>query len=151
MKKWVTAIVLLLFALLETESAGSDIDLLEPVAALQVITEPEGIRIMTDTGSEGYGETISRCVKNLHESASSVIFLDTVQYLLVDRESYLAELEPILRPACQVCLALEPVDLELVPRYLKVHDRKTTLLDYRAEAAELPLLYSKEGRSQIVP
>ena len=151
MKKWLIAGSVLLLILIRTESAGTDINNLEPVAAVQVLTEEEGILVLTDTGSRGYGETLDSALKNLHESAPAVIFLDTAQYLLVDRELYLEELSQLLRPACQVCLAKEPVDLELAGKYLEVHDQQTTLLQYRAGREDLPLLYSKEGRSQLVP
>ena len=151
MKKWLIAGLVLLLILLRTESAGTDINRLEPVAAVQVLSEEEGVLVLTDTGAQGYGDTLRSALENLHESAPAVIFLDTAQYLLVDRELYLEELSELLRPACRVCLAKEPVDLELAGKYLEVHGNEITLLQYRAGTGELPILYSKEGRSQLVP
>jgi len=151
MKKWLIVGLLLLLVLVRTESTGTDISQLEPVAAIQILTEEEGVHVITDTGSQGYGENLKLALENLHGSAPAEIFLDTVQYLIVDQEKYLKEMSEQLRPACQICLANGPVDLELAAGYLKVHGLKVTLLQYRAGTGEAPLLYSKEGRSQIVP
>ena len=151
MKKWLIPGLLLLLVFVRPESTGTDISQLEPVAVVQVLTEEAGVHILTDTGSQGYGENLRLALENLHSSAPAEIFLDTAQYLIVDQESYMEELSGHLRPACQICLAREPVDLELATSYLKVHGRKVTLLQYRAGMRDLPILYSKEGRSQLVP
>lgn len=151
MKKWLLLGAAALLLLARTKSGGTDIGQLEPVEAVQILTIEDGVRVLTDTGSEGYGGTLQQALENLHSSSTARIFLDTAQYLLVDREAYLEELYELLRPACRVCLAKEQVDLELAAEYLRIHDRQTSLLQYRAEAVELPVLYSKEGRSQLVP
>lgn len=150
MKKWSLLAAAILFLLIPGKSAGTDIRDLEPVAAVQILTVPEGIRIITDTGAEGYGPDLKLALENLHSSAPSRIFLDTAQYLLTDREDYLDELYPVFRPACRISLAKDQVDLELAVRYLKIHGENTTLLQYRGGETNLPVLYSKEGRSQIV-
>jgi len=150
MKKWLILGAISLLLLVRAESTGTDINELEPVGVIQVLTTEDGVRVRTDTGAEGYGAGLSQALENLHSSAPSRIFLDTAQNLLVDREEYLEELSQILRPACQICLIKEEADLELASRYLKIHGTKVTLLQYRAGVADLPLFYSKEGRSQLV-
>lgn len=150
MKKWWVLGALALLLLSPAGSSGADISLLEPVAAVQVLSTRDGVRVLTDTGAKGYGSTLSQALENLHSSTPAQIFLDTAQYLLVDDGAYLPELYSVLRPACRVCLIKEQADLELAAQYLRLHGPKVTLLQYRAGAAELPILYSKEGRSQLV-
>ena len=146
-KIWLAAAVLLLA---RTQPAGTDIDDLAPVEVLQVLSDSEGVWILTDSGAAGRGASLPIALENLHSAAPKRIFLETVQYLLVDREVWVKELSAVLRPACRVCLASEQVDLELVPEYLSTHDMKVTMLQYLTATAELPRLYSKEGRSQLV-
>ena len=151
MKKGLIIALIALAVLGRTETVATDINQLEPVAAVQILSDQEGVWVLTDTGSSGYGESLDQALDNLHNAAPARIFLDTAQYLLVDKEEHLPELWNHLRPACRVCLANNPVDLELAADYLKVHDNEITLLQYLAEHQELPILYSKEGRSQLVP
>lgn len=128
----------------------TDISRLEPVETLQVITTEDGVRVLTDTGAKGYGSTLTQALENLHSSAPNRIFLETAQFLLVDDQRLLEELYPVLRPACRVYVVRKQADLEVAAKYLELHGPQITLGQYRAEKEELPIYYSKEGRSQIV-
>ena len=87
MKKWLIPIVLALVLLGDGER--TDISRLEPVEAMQILSVQGGVQVMTDTGSKGYGTTLERAVENLHTSSPNQIFLETVQYLLVDSRDWL--------------------------------------------------------------
>lgn len=150
MKRYFLPALVFLVLLLPEDSVGSDINELEPVVAIQIQTDPDGIRVITDTGSSGYGATLEAALENLHSSATKRIFMETAQFLLVEEESCLNEMMDLVRPSCRVCLTKGQLDLTLAAQYLKIHGGTMSLLEYRAGKRDLAIIYSKEGRSQIV-
>ena len=151
MRKW-WLILLVTGALISRwETSDRQINRLEPVQTIQVMRTGDGVQIRTDTGAAGYGSTLSSAVENLHSATDGVVFLETAQYLLVDDRQDLELLSHWLRPACDVCLARDPMDLELAGEYLAVHKPETTLLQYLAGKRDLMIYYSREGRGQLAP
>lgn len=151
MKKW----WILLFAaviLSRTERSATQIEQLEPVEVLMVTVQDEEVCILTDTGAHGVGPDLDRAVENLHASASAAVFLETARYLLVDEEgqTLLEPLYPMLRPACRVCRIETDVDLAEAVGFLRAHPPETRLIDWVSGETELPTLYHREGRGQLV-
>lgn len=152
MKRWKWLLLAAaLVPLIRMEHTGTDIGDLEPVALVRITANEARVRIITDTGAEGTGETLDDAIADLHASASGEIFLDTAQYLLVDENcvDYLPRLYDHLRPTCRICLAQADTDPEAAAKYLQVHRPEATLLHFRAGAAQLQTLYIKEGRGHI--
>ena len=150
MKRFFLPVAILLILLLPDSSVGSDINELEPVEAIQILSDADGVRVITDTGSSGYGDTLVSALENLHSSSNKRIFLETAQFLLVEEERFLDEMMDRVRPSCQICMAKGQTDLTLAVEYLKVHGGTVSLLEYRVGKQDLAIIYSKEGRSQIV-
>lgn len=144
MKKWLL-LLLLTVVLARVEHTGTDISDLEPVELVRVTTA-DTVRIETDTGAAGQGNTLQEAVADLHATASGTVFLDTAQYLLLDKEAYLPELYDLLRPACRVALARGDMDLTEAARYLEAHTPGDTLLTAKADETQLSTLICREGR-----
>lgn len=150
-KRWVLLLAALILS--RVEHTGTQVDRLEPVEILMVTVQDGEVCILTDTGAHGVGPDLGRAVENLHASASAAVFLDTAQYLIVDEggQMLLEQLYPMLRPACQVCRVQTDVDLTEAAAFLRAHPPQTRLIDWIAMRAELPTLYHREGRGQLVP
>lgn len=122
MKKW---IILLLALLLSTmlPSPGTELGELRPVSVLKVETEGKRIRLSTDTMDAGVGETLDGALRNLEDTTPGHVFLDTVENLVITKETrfLLPELKKILRPTVTVCVAEADLDLETASEYLHSH------------------------------
>lgn len=85
------------------EPSGQNIGSLQPVQVL-VVSAGGDIRLKSDTGDEGFGDSVASALEKMRASASGEVFLDTADYLLISDAALLAEIEPYLRPSCRVCL-----------------------------------------------
>ncbi len=143
--------VLLVTALGWLPFQGTDVATLEPAETLYASLEGEQIRIETDGGWFGKGKTVEEAVTDLKESAPGQVFLQTVDYLLLQTES--EELLPAfyshLRSGCSVCRVEEKPDLEKASIYLRAHRPGLTLQDYRAENMQIPKLTMEEDRAYL--
>ncbi len=128
--------------------AASDVAKLQPVEVLRIQKEAGGILVETDTGEQGRGGSLEEAFENLKECASGDIFLDTVEFVLLQDASIAPELIAYLRPACQVCLERGRADLKKAAAFLDVHRPKATLMNCRKEP--IPTLVSEEGRMELV-
>lgn len=110
------------------------------------------VRIETDTGAWGAGDSLKSAFLNMKNTASSQVFLDTADYLILTEacEGLLPALTEYLRPSCSLCLERGTSDLEKAGEFLKYHQPEVTIKDYRAGACRLPTLVTEEGRMELV-
>lgn len=154
MKRWLWYLLVIaaVAALSGKNPSGTDVGRLQPVQVVRVSSTAGQILIQTDTGDLGQGETLKEAFEDMKNTASSKVFLDTADYLILSPKckSLLPALMEYLRPACSVCLEDGEPDLEQVGKFLEVHDPKLTLMRYRAGQRELKTLVTREGRMELV-
>lgn len=129
----------------------TDVATLEPAEALYVYINKETVCIETDGGWFGKGKTVDEAVADLKESSPGQVFLQTVDYLLLqtDGENLLPALYSHLRSGCSVCQVREKPDLEKACAYLRVHKPNLTLQDFRGGDTEIPILTMEEDRAYL--
>lgn len=112
-----------------------------PVRAVGVYKTGNWYQIETDTGNKGYGATVMQALRNMKETASGIIYLDTADYMILtsDTEKAVMELESELRPAVRLCAATKQIDLSNVADYLDAHDALPSLRDHQ-KGAEIPVI-----------
>lgn len=109
------------------------------------------MEVETDTGAKGCGEALEAAVEDMKAHASGRIFLDTADYLLLDtRDMEYAELYPLFRPGCRVCLARHVADLEHAAGFLKNHRPENSLLQICAEERRMETLIEQQGGLELV-
>ena len=152
MRRWIIAAICLLGLFLLPEGRRTEIGNLKPVEVLLVAVKEGRIRVDTDTGDSGSGITLTSALKDMKESASGEIFLETVSYVLVTEETrfLLEELGQILRPGTEAVLAAGEVDLETVAGYLNVHTPDCSLRKYLSSQIQLPKLMTAGERYYLV-
>lgn len=81
-----------------------DVAKLQPVETVAVYYSGNAVVLETDTGDVGQGSTAAKALQDLKESACSVIYLDTAEYLLIGRnaQNAAAELRPFLKDSVKV-------------------------------------------------
>ena len=149
--KWIIFLlaILLITALGWLPFRGTDVATLEPAEALYVYYNKEMICIETDGGWFGKGKTVDEAVADLKESSPGQVFLQTVDYLLLQEgsEEVLPALYPHLRSGCSVCFVEEKPDLKKACAYLRVHKPNLTLQDFRGGDTEIPILTMEGDRT----
>ena len=147
MKRWILyALVLAILGIAPT--GGMDIGRLSPVQTVW-LTEINGqIYMQTDVGEFGVGSNIEEALRDLNKAASSVVFLETADYLIIEkgREELLEQAAGAFRPSCMLCTAKKMPDLEKATDYLRIHEPGITLRQWRAEESPLQELREQEGR-----
>ena len=148
--KWIASLIaILLVAVLDwLPFQGTDVATLEPAEALYVSLE-EQVLVETDGGWFGRGETVEQAIADLKESAPGQVFLQTVDYLLLQEgsEEVLPALSSHLRSGCSVCRIEEKPDVEKASAYLRTHRPGMTIQHYRAGKKEIPILIMEEERA----
>ena len=81
-----------------------DVAKLQPVETVAVYYSGNAVVLATDTGNVGQGSTAAKALQDLKESACSVIYLDTAEYLLIGQndQNAAAELRPFLKDSVKV-------------------------------------------------
>lgn len=81
-----------------------DVAKLQPVQTVAIYLDGDAVVLETDTGDKGQGSTAVEALKDLKESARSVIYLDTAEYLLIGRDAQrrAAELRAYLKDSVKV-------------------------------------------------
>ena len=81
---------------------GTDVATLEPAETLYVYIKEENIWVETDGGWFGKGATAKEAIADLKESAPGQVFLQTVDFLLLQEnsEQVLPQLYSFLRSGC---------------------------------------------------
>lgn len=126
----------------------TDVATLEPAEAIYV-SLGEQILVETDGGWYGEGKTMDDAVADLKESSPGQVFLQTVDYLLLQKgsEELLPTLYTHLRSGCSVCFVEEKPDLKKACAYLRVHKPNLTLQDFRGGDTEIPILTMEGDRA----
>ena len=106
------------------------------------------MRLETDTGHSGIGKSVFEALENLKATASGNVFLDTADYLMVEkgREELLEEIYTVLRPSCMVCTAEKMPDMKSIGEFLSAHEPDVTLRKWKVERISLLVLQETEGR-----
>ena len=97
-----------------------DIAILQPVQTIAVYTEPGAVVLQTDTNMIGRGKSVSEAVANLEENTPGVIYMDTVEYLLVshDAKAYVEPLQKYLSPNVLVSMWDGKNGVDIASKYL---------------------------------
>lgn len=151
--KWIISLlaILLITVLGWLPFRGTDVATLEPAETLYVYLNKETIYIETDGGWLGKGNTVDEAVADLKESSPGQVFLQTVDYLLLQMgsEELLPMLYSYLRSGCSVCSVKEKPDIEKASAYLRTHRPGMTLQHYRAGKKDIPILIMMEERAYL--
>lgn len=152
MKHWLICGAILAAVLLSGEkAAGTDIGKLEPTRVLLIESQGGAVAVSTDAGHWGLGEDLTDAVDDMQHSASGVVFLDTVEYLLLSPSAVnrFEEVSALLRNSCQLCLVYGVEDLEAAGDYLAIHQPGITVGDCRKNTCVLPVLYMEGDRMKL--
>ncbi len=139
---------LLLFLLLP--SAGTELSELHPAAMLYVSMDEKIVCVQTDTNDAGRGETLDAALRNMRNTSTRVIRLDTVEGLLITESAgyLLSDLKEIIRPTARVCMASGEQDMQIAGEYMQTHIPTKKLSDV-ADVSELQYLSYREGRYHL--
>ncbi len=150
---WMTAIIASVWVLPRLSHPAVDIGKLDPVETVLLKIDDRMITLETDLGPSGSGETLEEAIRALRKSASSEIYLDTTNKLLIsgNADAYWSEIMDVFRPSSRVCRILEEPDLKEATKYLTAHEPELTLNRIRAGERNWEILIIKEGRGQLVP
>lgn len=131
---------------------GSDIATLSPVEAVWLEAEQGSVRLETDGGDVGVGNSVQAALENMKQTAPSTVFLDTADYLIVKKgsEGLIEQLREILRPSCSLCAAEKMPDLKQAAAFLAVHEPSLKIKNSFAGVGELPLLQEQKGRLILI-
>lgn len=151
MKKWIMGLALLAVVVYEgMPFSPIDIASLQPVELIR-LSRQETWMIQTDTGDQGWGETVEEAFLDLKDHCPGKVFLDTADYLIVTAEALPMpeEIYVYLRPSCAVCLERGEALVAEAAAFLAVHKPEVTLGDYRAGGVQLPVLITREGGMEL--
>ena len=120
---------------------SADVGKLLPVQVVQLRKENGWVVLETDTENRGMGGTVKRALQNLKDTASGIIYLDTAEYLLLekDAEEEAEQLRDVLKPSVRLCMVHESVELAEAAKFLSVHGQLPKLKTWQ-KGAELPVL-----------
>lgn len=114
-----------------------DVAKLQPVQTVAVYWQGEKIVLETDEGDKGYGDTAQEALENLKQTALTVIYLDTAEYLLVgDGAQQQAEQ---LRPSLHKTVKVGPYnggDIAEEAAYWELHGKLPELDEWRPYSKE---------------
>ena len=138
MKRWLLYIVILGLTIV-APAKPVNIGNLIPVRAIGVYQTGNQIRIDTDTGNTGIGDTAVQALRDLKDSASGIIYLDKTEYLVLAEQSLNAAgaLRQELSANTKVCMTKYPVNLAEISQYLSVRDQLPLLKNWE-KGEELP-------------
>lgn len=127
---------------------GTDAAKLAPAQVVCVQTGEGVVTVRTDLGDMGRGADLREAFSDLEATTPAKVFLDTADYLLVDKtaKKYLPEMRQWLKGDCRVCEVGEIEDLLGAAAYLDAHPPTTKLRDLIAAEMPLPYLTENEGR-----
>lgn len=145
MRKWLLMLGALL-ALSALPSQGTELGELHPVSLLVVRAEGRTIRLSTDTMDYGEGETLDAALRNLEDTTSGHLFLDTAENLILTEQTryLLPQLKKLLRPGVRVCVTESEINQETAPEYLRTHIPKYQLSEAEESTPLQKLTYSEE-------
>lgn len=144
------AYIFLLAAVCLVPVKGTDVGRLIPMEVIAVSEDKGTITVRTDTGNIGSGNTIENAFRDLEQTASGEIYLDTAEYLLLEpgTEDHIRALRSLLKGDVRVCGAPEGIELEGAAKYLTVHKPQTDLES--SDEGMIPFLTEENGRYRLL-
>ena len=118
-----------------------DVAKLHPVQVVSVYKDNNWIILETDTEDKGYGVTVEQALRNLKDTSTGIVYLDTAEYLVIskDTEEEAEELRKELKHSVRLCMATKPVDLAETAEFLSAHGGLPKLKDWE-KGSEIPVL-----------
>ena len=138
LKRWLLYIVILGLTI-AAPAKPVNIGNLIPVRAMGVYQTGNQIRIDTDTGNTGIGDTAVLALCDLKDSASGIVYLDKTEYLILTEQTQDAAeaLREELSGNTRVYITQYPLNLTQAPEFLSVHCRLPKLKHWK-KPLELP-------------
>ena len=129
---------------------GTDIGMLIPVETVFIQKLENEIVIETDSGDRGTGATMKQAAEDLKEKADGVIYLDTADYLILNREveALLPQLQNNQKQEVFLCEADGQIDVQKATAFLRAHKPQLKLSDW-SNGMTLPRLEEAEGSFKI--
>ena len=114
---------------------------LRPVQIVSVRKINNWVMVETDTEDKGIGGTIAQALRNMKDRSDGVIYLDTVEYLMVEKEAEdtIGALAETLKSSVRLCIAAEAEDLKKAVQFLESHGGLPKLKHWE-KGAELPVI-----------
>lgn len=127
----------LLVAALLVPTQTTALGKLKPVETVGIYQEDGEFVIETDTKDIGRGMSVSEAIRNLEETTSGTIYLDTADYLLVmdGGEPFVQYVAGYLKDSVRICRASKDVKIEEAASYLSVHTPNVELKEYQSGTA----------------
>lgn len=125
--------IILIVAAMLVPAERLDVGKLQPMKLVYISNDANGVRLETDTGDSGTGETVEKAFRNLKETTPGIIFLDTADYLLVNKgaEDLIDDMNVYLKEDVRICCTEDIVDLTAAAEYLTVHEPQIKLRDWK--------------------
>lgn len=125
---------------------GTDIGMLIPVETVFLQKLGDEIVMETDSGDRGAGLTVSQAAADLKEKAEGVVYLDTADYLILNREAevLLYQLQKNQKQEVALCKAEGRIDVQKATAYLRAHRSGLQLSDWY-HGATIPELEEDAG------
>lgn len=148
MRKWFVIIVLAFFWIsIRAPFEKTDVAKLSPVSALVFSRKDGCLRISSDLGDLGIGGSLEEALVDMELTCPSVIFLDTVEYLLIGPGSVeTEELAEYFRSGAYVLRCGPNTDPAKAVEYLKSRNGNVTLRDVEMNEKQMPVLEDIDGR-----
>lgn len=148
MKKWFVILALAAFWIsVRVPFEKTDVAKLSPVSALVFSRKDGRLYITSDRGDIGIGDTLEDALEDMEVTCPCVIFLDTVEYLLVAPGSVdEGALGEFFRPGTYIVWCGPDTDPGEAVDYLRNRNENVTLRDVEMHEAEIPVLLKVDGR-----
>ena len=118
---------------------------LRPVQIIAVRKMNKWVMVETDTEDKGIGGTIAQALQNMKDRSDGVIYLDTAQYLLVekDAEELIGDLSNALKPSVRLCIAADLEGLKKAVQFLDAQGGLPKLKEWK-KGVQLPVISTFE-------
>jgi len=129
----------------------ADVGKLRPIETVSVYRENDWVVLRTDTDDVGIGATAMQALQNMKDSASGIIYLDTAEYLLIEKEAEddAEELRQALKEKVQLCIASKEIKPSDATKYLSAHGELPRMRNWK-KGRELPVLMQYGNRLIIL-
>lgn len=149
MRKGLIYATLLVAALLvPTESVK--LGEIRPVELVSIRYQDNQIVLETDTEDIGAGNDLDAALKNLYETSTGRVYLDTAKFLLVEESAaeQAQKLSVALKDNVRVCCRNGDMDIKEATEYLRQHNPDMKLKQWGKET-NLQTLKAEKGRMKL--
>ena len=136
-----------LLAALLIPKRSTDVGCLCPIEVMMVSCEADRIRIITDTGDLGEGESVKEAMVNLCDTAAGIVYPDLAEYLILANcdVTHLQGIDAWVYPKTKICKTDSAIELEGAIEYLNTHEPSVTLRG-AMKGAQPEMLIKESGR-----